>query len=478
MTVDRARLRGPEATPNESRSWWLREALAADAGAPCPPLEGRVRADVAIVGGGYTGMWTAFHLKQADPGVDVVLLEADICGSGPSGRNGGFMYGLWEDFDALESLFGTEQAARVGHASETAVELAVDLFRKADIDIWFQRAGHLIVSTSPAFDDALDEYRRLQSRKGFPGDLYKMLSASEVADRCRSPQFRAGALQTRGATVQPARLARGLRALLLDAGVRIYEGTPVDRIRSGAAVELVTRGGAVTADQAVLGLNAWSNQIPEFRRSIIPRASHIVLTEPAPDRLHEMGWTGGEGVGDLRATLNYLRTTPDGRIAFGAATATPGRGADGRMSNDATWYRRLEERLHRWFPEFRGVGIDSSWGGPIDVSAHHVPFFGSLWGGNVHFGMGFTGGGVGPCVLGGQILASLVLGRKDEFSSLPLVGLRSKRFPPEPLLTLGARLTLEAILRTDDAWEAGKSGNRLLQMLARLPRRLGYNLGH
>ena len=148
------------------------------------------------------------------------------------------------------------------------------------------------------------------------------------------------------------------------------------------------------------------------------------------------------------------------------------------MSNDATWYRRLEERLRRWFPEFRGVGIDSSWGGPVDVSAHHVPFFGSLWGGNVHFGMGFTGGGVGPCVLGGQILASLVLGRKDEFSSLPLVGLRSKRFPPEPLLTMGARLTLEAILRTDDAWEAGRSGNRLLQMLARLPRRMGYNLGH
>ena len=105
--VDRARLRGPEGTPNGSRSWWLREALAADAGAPCPPLMGRVQADVAIVGGGYTGLWTAFHLKQADPGADVVLLEADICGGGPSGRNGGFMYGLWEDFPVLVDLFGT-----------------------------------------------------------------------------------------------------------------------------------------------------------------------------------------------------------------------------------------------------------------------------------------------------------------------------------------------------------------------------------
>jgi glycine/D-amino acid oxidase-like deaminating enzyme len=191
-----------------------------------------------------------------------------------------------------------------------------------------------------------------------------------------------------------------------------------------------------------------------------------------------MGWTGGEGIGDFRATLHYLRTTPDGRIAFGAATATPGRGADGRMSNDASWYPRLEATLRKWFPEFRDVAIDSAWGGPIDVSAHHVPFFGSMWGGNVHYGMGFTGGGVGPCVLGGQILSSLVLGRRDEFTSLPLVGLRSKRFPPEPLLFVGARITLEAILRTDDAWEAGRSGNRLLEMLARLPRRLGYYLGH
>jgi len=358
------------------------------------------------------------------------------------------------------------------------VDLAVDLFRKADIDIWFQRAGHLIVSTSPVFDEALDEYRQLQSRDGFPADLYQMLSASEVADRCRSPQFRAGVLQTRGATVQPARLARGLRAMLLDAGVRIYEATPVDLIQGGSPVKIVTRAGEVTADQVVLGLNAWSNQIPQFRRSIIPRASHIVLTEPAPDRLEQMGWTGGEGIGDLRATLNYLRTTPDGRIAFGAATATPGRGADGRMSNDASWYQRLEERLNRWFPEFRGVGIDSVWGGPIDVSAHHIPFFGSMWGGNVHYGMGFTGGGVGPCILGGQILCSLTLGRQDEFTSLPLVGFRSKKFPPEPLMHFGGRITLEAILRTDDAWEAGKPGNPLLKAIARLPRRMGYNLGH
>jgi glycine/D-amino acid oxidase-like deaminating enzyme len=439
---------------------------------------GRVRADVAIVGGGYTGLWTAFQLKQADPSADVVLLEADICGGGPSGRNGGFMYGLWEDFPVLVDLFGTERAVRVGEASERAVDFAAEVFRKADIDIWFQRSGHLNVSTSPAFDGAIDEYREFQSREGIPEGLFELLSASEVADRCRSSQFRAGVMQTRGATVQPARLVRGLRALVLDLGVTIYEGTPVDLIEGGTLVKIVTRSGEVAADHAVLGLNAWSNQIPEFRRSIIPRSSHIVLTEPAPERLQEIGWTGGEGVGDFRATIHYLRTTPDGRIAFGAGTGSSGRGVNGRMSNDPSWYQRLEATLHKWFPAFRDVGIDAVWGGPIDVSAHHVPFFGSMWGGNVHYGMGFTGGGVGPCVLGGQILSSLVLGKQNEFSSLPLVGFRPKQFPPEPFLSIGARLTLEAILRTDEAWEAGRSGNAVLKMVARLPRHLGYNLGH
>jgi glycine/D-amino acid oxidase-like deaminating enzyme len=478
VTVDRARLQGPEGTPMESRSWWLREALGANPGAPCPPLKESLRADVAIVGGGYTGLWTAFHLKKADPGADIVVLEADICGGGPSGRNGGFMYGLWEDYEGMVDLFGVEGAVRVGEASERAVDLAEDIFREASIDIWFQRSGHLNVSTSPVFDAAIDEYRRLHSLDGFPAEQFQLLSAAEVSDRCRSPQFRAGVLQTRGAIVQPARLVRGLRALVLDLGVRIFEGTPVDELEGGTRVKIVTPDGEVSAEQAVLAINAWSNQIPQFRRSIIPRASYIVMTEPAPDRLREMGWTGGEGIGDFRATVHYLRTTPDGRIAFGAGTGSSARGVNHRMSSDPSWYRRLETTLHKWFPEFRGVGIDAEWGGPIDLSAHHVPFFGSTWGGNVHYGMGFTGGGVGPCVLAGQILSSLLLGRQDEFSTLPLVGYRPKSFPPEPFFSIGARLTLEAILRTDEAWEAGKAGNPVLKTMARMPRMLGYSLGH
>jgi glycine/D-amino acid oxidase-like deaminating enzyme len=465
--------------PDHRRSWWLREALAADPGEPCPPLAEPTRADVAIVGGGYTGMWTAYHLKRADPSADVVLLEADICGAGPSGRNGGFLYGLWEDFPVLEALFGTEDAIRIGRSADACVDLAEEIFRTAGMDIWLRRAGHLGVSTSPRFDAHLEAFLEpYRGVEGMPADVFVRLSPAEVAARCRSPRFRGGVLQPWGATVQPARLARGLRKLILGLGVRLHERTPVTTIEPGRVVRLSTPGGMVTADRLVLGLNAWSHQIREFRRAIVPRASHIVLTEPAPELLERIGWTGGEGLYDFRATLHYVRTTPDGRIAFGAGTGDAAGDIGERFADDPAWHRRLGEKLRWWFPEFRGVRIDAAWGGPIDVCGYHVPFLGSMWGGNVHYAMGFTGGGVGPCVLSGRILSSLALGRRDAYSSFPLVGYRPKRFPPEPVLSTAARVTLGAIVRTDDAWESGRRGNLLLREIARMPRRFGYHLGH
>lgn len=472
------RLDPPEPAADRRRSWWLREALAADPGEPRPPLQESTRADVAVVGGGYTGMWTAYRLKRQDPSVDVVLLEADICGGGPSGRNGGFMYGLWEDLPSLSGLFGIDEAVRVCKMADECVENAEQIFEAAGIDIWLRRGGHLTVSTSPLFDRTLDDFLGGYRSDAVPADVFVRLSPSEVAARCRSPKFRGGALNARGTTVQPARVARGLRKLLLEQGVRVHEGTPVMSIEPGPAVRLQVPGATVTADQVVLALNAWSHQIPRFRRSIIPRASHIVLTEPAPERLASIGWTGGEGLGDFRATLHYVRTTPDGRIAFGAGTGTSASHVGRRMEEDPVWRRRLEADLHAWFPEFRGVGIEAAWGGPIDVSPHHIPFFGSAWGGNVHFGMGFTGGGVGPSGLGGRILAALSLGQRDEYSALPLVGHRPRSFPPEPFLSVGARLVLKAIVRTDDAWDQGRRANPAVELVARLPRKMGYQIGH
>jgi glycine/D-amino acid oxidase-like deaminating enzyme len=226
-------------------------------------------------------------------------------------------------------------------------------------------------------------------------------------------------------------------------------------------------------------MGAYMAPLPRFRRAIVPRGTYIVLTEPIPERLEELGWTGGEGIYDFRTALRYLRTTRDGRLAFGAATAVAGLGVGlgPRLDFDEGSVDDIAGDLVRMFPTLADVRLECAWGGPMDVTGWHVPSFGTSEGGRVHFGVGYTGGGVGPCHLGGRILSGLALGTEDEVTRLPLVGLEPKRFPPEPLLSPGAAIAQRAILRKDEAEDRGRRPSAVVDLVARLPRRLGYNLG-
>jgi glycine/D-amino acid oxidase-like deaminating enzyme len=456
----------------------MEEALARDPGEPCPPLAADDDADVVILGGGYTGLWTAFFLKERDPGIDVVVLERDICGGGPSGRNGGFVNGLWDELPTLAELHGDEAALAICRAADRSIGEIGEWCDAHGVDAWYSRAGDLGISTSPAQDGAWRENAETARKLGADQE-YVELAPDEVAARFRSPVARGGVFMPGAAHVQPARLARGLRRVLLERGVRIFEGTPVQRFRGGSHAEAETPRGRVRARSVVVGLGAYAAALPRFRRAILPRASSIVLTAPAPERLQEIGWTGGEGVYDFRSTLHYLRTTPDGRIAFGGAGARTGLGTGlgPRMDFDEAAAIRLVRDLRRWFPSFRDVPMECAWGGPIDVTGLHLPFLGTLPSGNLHYALGFTGGGVGPCHLAGRILSGLALGADDEFTQLPIVGAEPKPFPPEPLRSPGALLVTRAILRKDDAEDEYRRPNRIVDLLARLPRRLGYNLG-
>jgi glycine/D-amino acid oxidase-like deaminating enzyme len=466
--------------PRQARvSWWMEEARAALAPDPQPPLVGTTTADVVILGGGYTGLWTAWFLTERDPGCDVVLLEGDeLCGSGPSGRNGGFCSGMWEDLEALIRFFGERDAVRVAETTQRSVDEIASWLDATGVDAWFTRGGHLTIATSPAQDGAWASLVAAARRLGV-GERFLELDRDAVQGRCRSPVFRDGLLQPANATLQPARLALGLRAALLDRGVRIYESSHVVRFRDGSPVEVATNGGSVRAERGVLALGAWSASLPAFRRSIVPRGTYIVVTEPAPDRLADIGWTGGEGLADWRTALRYFRTTPDGRIAFGAAAATAGAGVGlgPRLRYDDASIVKLVDDFYRVFPSWADVGIEAAWGGPMDVTGRHLPAFGTLPGGAVHYGVGYTGGGVGPCHLGGKILAALALGASDEHTALPLVGLPMLRFPPEPLLSIGAAVTQHAIVRKDEAEDVGLQPDPVTDLIARLPRRMGYELG-
>ena len=460
------------------RSWWLEEALAADPGESCPALRGDVEADVVVVGGGYTGLWTAHRLLEREPGLRVILLERDICGGGPSGRNGGFANGFWSSLDSLAELFGDECArVRAGAADVSVRELGTWCERNG-VDAWYTFAGDVGVATSPAQAGRWRELLAAARRLG-AGDQVAELGPDEVAERIRLPYPGGGVHVPSGAIVQPARLARGLRRVVLAQGARIHEGSPVVRFQAGPPAVAHTATGSVRAPVAVLAANAWLAAEKPFRRRLAVRATYMVITEPAPERLAEIGWTGGEGVWNFRAALNYLRATPDGRIAFGTGGMQPGLapGIGPAFDWDARCVAEVAAQFRRLFPSFRDVRLEAAWGGPIDVSGAHLPFVLTLPPGNVHAAAGYTGNGVGPCHLTGQILARLSLGVEDGLTRLPLVGFEPKRFPPEPLRSLGAFAVNRAALRRDSADDAGRRPGRLDEALARLPGRLGYHLG-
>lgn len=456
-------------------SYWLREALARDPGESCPPLRGDISADVVILGGGYTGLWTAWFVAERAPGMDVVVLERDVCGSGASGRNGGFVGSWWDDAAALAHRYGDEAALAACRASAESVQAIGQWCRDHGVDAWYRPVDYLEVASSAAQDGAWRASVEACRRLGEP-DSYREVPAEEVQRVCRSPALRSGAVME-GATVQPARLARGLRRVLLERGVRIHERTPATRVRPGRPVVIETPGGRVGAGKAVMAMNAWAARWPGLRRTLVVRGSYIVLTAPAPDRIEDLGWTGGECICDMRTALHYFRTTPDGRIAFGGVGRARGNRVGTGYDHDETSLRWVADGFRRIFPSFRGVPIEEGWGGAVDVAAARHPSFGTLRPGTVHFGVGFSGHGVGQSHLGGRILSALALDQDDPVTALPMVNREAQRFPPQPFRALGTALVQSAILRKDRLEDVGRRPDPVTRFLARLPGRLGYTLG-
>ena len=464
--------------PDAGRSWWLLDALAADPGEPAPPLTGDTTADVVILGGGYTGMWTALFLKEAEPDLDVVLLEQDICGGGPSGRNGGFVNSWWSGLAELCHRFGEAPTLALCRAGEESVKAIGEFCAANAIDAWFRPDGDLGAASSEAQIGYWADNVMAADRLGLP-DLFRVVDRQSIRELIDTPRLHGGVYTPMGATVQPARLARGIRRVLLERGVRIHEQTPVTRFGAGSPVIAETSGGVVRAGSAVVALNAWAAHWKRFRRLLTVRGSYIALTAPVPDKLEELRWTNGMALWDHRAALHYVRTTPDGRIAFGVGGIQPGlaRSIGPRFAWDERAVAVAADDLYRMFPSFQDVPLEAAWGGPIDVAGHHIPHFGSLDGGTAHYGHGYTGNGVGPSHLGGQILAALTLGRSSDLFSLPIVTERPMKFPFEPVRSPGVYVANKAIWRKDQLEDRDEEPSPIVDFVAHLPRRMGYNLG-
>jgi glycine/D-amino acid oxidase-like deaminating enzyme len=439
----------PEESHYRTRSFWHEVASAYE---PGPPLEGERRADVAIIGGGYTGLWTAYHLKAAQPSLEVAVLEQEVAGYGASGRNGGFAMTLLDhSLHDFKQQFGPAEALEAHKAVAEAVDGIGQFAKENNVDCDYEKNGIITVSTTPWQDAIIENDVKAAQEMGIQD--VRFLDGQTVRDMVHSPTYRCGHQEDACAILNPAKLAWGLARVLREKGVALYEGTPVREVRrADGGVEVKTESGLLRAEKAVLATNAYSVHFPHIARWVVPLYTYIVLTEPlTPAQWESIGWKGRQGIEDRLGGLHYYRPTADGRIAWGG-DAFPyhfGSGIGPQYDQDETVFARLRSSFARTFPTLSSVKFTHAWGGPVGITIRFVPTFGALEGGRVFYGVGYSGHGVAPTYAGGEILRDLVLDKKTERTNLCLVKKEAIAFPPEPLRFLAVTVSLRYLDRQD-----------------------------
>jgi len=448
-------------------SLWVDQALAEEPAAErdANTLVGTHRADVCIVGGGFTGLWTAIRLLEHDPSLEVVVVEAELSGTGASGRNGGVMSDWWMEIDTLLKHFGRDDGLRLaGHVGTAADE--VEAFCKREgIDANVTRAGWLWTATTKAQVPSLEHMYEVTRSAG--SDVYELVGREELEARLGSPLHLMGLRDRKGGSLHPARLARGLRRAAISRGATVYELSPVARIDAGAKVRVSCERGLVEAEQVVMAANAWMAHLPDFRRDTFICSSDLIATAPLPDRFDQLGWKGEEVSFDAKAMLYYWRSTADKRVVFGNVGRKLGLGPriDDRFERSSDALRaEIEVALPRVLPGLGHAQITHGWSGPIDRSSTGLPRVGRLGGDpRVTYVMGYSGTGVLPTVTLGRCLASTVLERDDEFAHMAtLLERRGSPFPPEPIRYAAGRLVQRAIQKKESAEELGTRPPRVV----------------
>jgi glycine/D-amino acid oxidase-like deaminating enzyme len=428
--------------------YWLDSA---DRPEPAPALLGATRADLVVVGGGYTGLWTALLAKQTDPARDVVLLEARTAGWAASGRNGGFCSAsLTHGLENGLARFPDEVAEleRLGAENLDAIEKAV---RDYGIDCGFERTGELVVATQPHqvewVRDGVEQARRF-------GHDAVFLDRDAAQAQVRSPTYlAAGWHRDRIALVDPARLAWGLRAACVQLGVRIAENTPaVSLERDGAGVRVRTERGVARADRAALATNAFPGLLRRMRPYVVPVYDYALVTEPlSPAQLESVGWQNRQGIADLGNQFHYYRLTAGNRILWGGYDAIYHwrSGLRDELDQRPDTFRKLAEHFFATFPQLTGLRFSHQWGGAIDTSTRFFAFQRLALGGRVAYSLGYTGLGVGASRFGAQVMLDLLDGRPSPALRLHAVRSRPLPFPPEPARWAGIQLTRRALARAD-----------------------------
>jgi glycine/D-amino acid oxidase-like deaminating enzyme len=443
----------------EGRCFWLRQAILPGE-EDAPPLEGDQRADVAIVGGGYAGLWTAIEIKLRQPALVVAVVEADICGGGASGRNSGMVLPQWAKFEALAEFCGAAGAVALCRATVESVDRIESFTREQAADIEFRRDPWIWGATC---ESQYGAWQPIVDALGRAGEHpFRAVSRDEIAAMTGTSAFVGGIRTDCTATLQPAKLARALRRAVLAAGVRIHENSAMTRLERRQPVTVHTARGRLRAGRVVLAMNSWSAQLPELRPAILVIASDDAVTAPAPDLLERLGYKAGPIMNDSQTFVTGFRTTADHRFNPGITGGVIGFGGLGDARFEGRSHREADIRasVRRGFPTLADLPFVDSWYGPIDRTRSGLPLFGALPSSpDVFYGYGFSGNGVATTPLAGRILASLALDSKDEWSGCGLVRPVERWMPPEPFRYVGALAVRAAVRRKDRlAYEGRRPG--------------------
>ena len=421
-----------------SLSFWHDSLPEGDLEQLRPALPGDIDVDVAVVGGGFTGLWTAYYLAQYDPSLRVVVLEKDFAGFGASGRNGGWASGLLPtSWHAVAEASSREDTLRFQRAANEAVDVVGTVAAEEGIDGHYAKGGYLRIATSRLQRERMeDELRHARTWDQSDDDL-RWLDRSEVTERIAADGVFGGLYNPHCAAIHPARMVRGLAEAVERRGVTVFEGTEVTAIEPHRAI---TAHGTVKADVVVRALEGYTASLPQYRRALVPIYSAMIATEPIPDDLwKQIGWSQRETMNDDRRFLIYAQRTADGRIAIG------GRGAPyhwgSRIDPSFEHPRGVHDALHhslvQLFPALQDVAISHRWGGVLGVPRDWFPAVRLDRTSGFATAGGYAGDGVTLTNLAGRTLADLILERDTDLVTLPWVGRRSRDFEPEPLRYIG-----------------------------------------
>ncbi len=419
---------------------------------PAPSLTGRSRADLVIVGGGYSGLWAALHALEAAPGRSVVVLEAEICGFGASSRNGGFCAeSLTHGLGHGVTMWPEDRSALVRMGRENLAEIEAALERH-EIDAKFEITGALDVATADWQLDGLAEDAELHESLGSP---VEMLDRDDVRSLVDSPTFIAGLLRpVQSALLDPAELVWGLRAAVERLGGRVHDHSPVRDIADvGDRLVVTTPTGSIQADRVIVATNAYNGPVKKIKRYVIPVYDHVLMTEPlSVHQMEQIGWTGRQGLGDSANQFHYSRLTADNRILWGGYDATYhyNNGISPEFDQQDVTHRLLAGQFFETFPQLEGLQFTHRWGGPIAATSQFTCAWGTEHGGKLAWVAGYTGLGVGASRFGAGIALELVDGLVTERTELKMVRQKPFPFPPEPLRSAVVAVTKRGLQRADE----------------------------